>query len=230
MAIKKNDFVELEFTGKTEEGNTFDTNIKEEAVRIGIEIDSRPLVICIGQNMILPAIDEFLEGREPGRFTLRLEPEKAFGARNREMIKTMPIKIFHTKNISPRAGLVFQFDALLGRISAVSGGRVIVDFNNPLAGKAVIYELNAKKILESAEEKVKVLMQNFFSRVLDFKIEASKLIVSVEPNFSQLVEYFKPKFKEILNLDMEVQKLEKKEEDKKDAENKPEEKATEKQE
>lgn len=204
--MKKNDFIELEFTGKTEGGNIFDTNLKDEAKKIGLEIETRPLVICLDQNMILPAIDEFLEGKELGKFSLKLSPDKAFGARNREMIKTMPLKIFLEKQIVPRAGLVFQFDNLLGKVSAVSGGRVIVDFNNPMAGKEVIYDLNAKNIVVNIEEKVKVLMQAFFGRVLEFKIDASKLIIKVEANFSPLIEYFKPKFKEILSLDLETEK------------------------
>lgn len=225
--IQKNDFVELEFTGKTEEGNIFDTNIKQEALKIGIEIESRPLVICIGQNMILPSIDEFLEGKDLGKFILKLTPEKAFGARNREMIKIMPIKIFNEKQIIPKSGMVFQFDTLLGRISAVSGGRVIVDFNNPLAGKPVIYELNTKKILDNQEEKIKVLMSIFFGRILEFKIDAGKLIISVEANFAPLVEYFKPKFKEILNLELEIIKIEKKPDTREDTEKKPDKKPVE---
>lgn len=207
MKISKNDFIELEFTGKTREGNIFDTNINEEAKKIGIEIESRPIVICIGQGMILPAIDEFLEGKELGKYSLDLAPERAFGNRDKNLIKTIPLKVFLEKNINPEPGMVFQFDAVLGRVSAVSGGRVIVDFNNPLAGKEVIYELNAKRIIEDVNEKVNTLMSFFFGKKLDFTIENNKLKVKVEKKFSPLITFFKEKFKDILNLELEIEEI-----------------------
>ncbi len=212
--IKKNDFIELEFTGRVKNGNIFDTNIKEEAKKIGLEIETRPLIICIGQNMILPAIDEFLKGKELGKYTLEPAPEKAFGARSPAMIKTMPSRIFHEKQIIPRQGMVFQFDTMLGRISAVSGGRVIVDFNNPLAGKDVVYELNAKRIVSELNEKAGVLIQTFFGRKLEFEISENKLKIKIEKKFTPLIEFFKPKFKEILNLDLESEEIKGEEEKK----------------
>ena len=212
--IKKNDFVELEFIGRVKNRDIFDTNIKQEALKIGLEIETRPLVIVIGQGMILPPIDKFLEGKELGKYSLELAPENAFGWRDAKMIKTMPIKIFHEKQISPQPGMVFQFDTLLGRVSAVSGGRVIVDFNNPLASKEVVYELNAKRIVRGAHEKAEILINFFFRRKLNFEIKEGKLIIEAEKQFAPLVEFYKPKFKEMLSLDLETKEIEKKKEEK----------------
>jgi len=209
--IKKNDFIELDFSGRVKNGEIFDTNLKEEAKKIGLEIETRPLIICIGQNMILPAIDELLDGKEIGKYTLELSPEKAFGPRNKEYLKTMPVKIFHEKQILPKPGMVFQFDNLLGKISAVSGGRVIVDFNNPLAGKDVVYELNAKKKIQDIKEKAEVLINFYLRQKLNFEIQDKKLFIKTEKKFSQIIDFFKPKFKEILDLELEVKELETKE-------------------
>lgn len=214
MALQKNDFVELEFTGRTRDGKIFDTNIKEEANNIGLEIEERPLIICLGQGMILPTIDEFLLGKEVGRYTLELAPEKAFGLRSREYVKTMPIKVFYEKKIEPKPGMVFNFDNILGRISAVSGGRVIVDFNNPMAGKEVIYELNAKKRIDDINEKVNLLMESWFRKKFEFAIENNQLKLKVEKKFSQIIGFFKDKFKDILNLELETIELEDKTEKK----------------
>ncbi|MBU3913016.1 MAG: peptidylprolyl isomerase [Nanoarchaeota archaeon] len=201
--INKNDFIELDFTGRVKNGEIFDTNIPEEAKKIGLEIESRPLIICIGQNMILPSIDEFLEGKEIGKYTLELAPEKAFGSRSREYIQTMPTKIFHEKQIVPQSGMVFQFDNLMGRISAVSGGRVIVDFNNPLAGKEVVYEINAKRIVSDIKEKAETLINLYFRQKLEFEIQEKTITIRAPKQFSQLIDFFKPKFKETLNLELE---------------------------
>jgi FKBP-type peptidyl-prolyl cis-trans isomerase 2 len=217
MSIQKNDFVELEFKGKVKGGNLFDTNIKEEAKNMGIDAQFRPLVIIIGQNMILPAIDEFLEGKDIGKYTLELTPEKSFGYRDKRYIRTMPIKIFYEKEIMPKPGMVFQFDNLMGKISAVSGGRVIVDFNNPIAGKDVIYELDVKKILTDINEKAKSFLKFLFQRDLDFQIQEKKLIITAEPNFAPLINFYQEKIKEVLSLDLEVkEKTEEKKEEKKE--------------
>jgi len=212
--FQKNDFIELEFIGKVKDGNIFDTNIKEEAKKINLELETRPLIICIGQNMILPAIDEFLIGKEIGKFNLELTPEKAFGMRDTKMIKTMPIKIFLEKQVYPQAGMMFEFDNVIGKVSAVSGGRVIVDFNHPLANKNVVYELNVKRKVEDNKEKVESLILFMFRRKFEFEIVEKKLIIKSEEKFRQFLDLFKEKFKEILNLDLEVEVLPEKKEEK----------------
>jgi len=209
--LQKNDFVEIEYIGKVKDGDIFDTNIEEEAKKIGVDIKTRPLIICIGQGMILPAIDEFLIGKEDGNsYTLKLPPEKAFGARKRELVKTMPLSVFNKHQITPQTGMVFTFDNLLGRISAVSGGRVIVDFNNPLAGKDVVYNLKIKRKLTDINEKIKTLMLTFFRKEFEYELKNKKLILKAELGFKKFIELFKKKFKEILDLELEVQKTEKK--------------------
>ena len=233
--LQKNDFVELEYIGKVKDGNIFDTNIKEEAKKIQLEIETRPLIICLGQNFILQAIDEFLIGKEIGKYTLELSPEKAFGLRNTKLIKTMPIKIFLEKQVYPQPGMMFEFDNVIGRISAVSGGRVIVDFNHPLSNKTVVYELNIKKLITDEKEKVEALQIFFFRRKFDFDISKSgdfddaqkskegkkishikdkKLIIKSEAKLKPFFDLFKDKFKEILNLELEIEGISEKSEEK----------------
>lgn len=208
--INKNDFIELEYTGTTKESGIFDTNIKEEAKKIQLEIETRPLIICIGQNMILPAIDEFLIGKDTGKYSIELSPEQAFGKRDQSFIKVVPLRVFIEKNIMPRAGMVFNFDNVTGKVSAVSGGRVIVDFNNPLSGKTVYYELNVKRKVEDEKEKVNSLFLFFLRNKFDFEIKEGKILVTADEKFQPVFDVFKDKFKEILNLNLEI--AEKKEE------------------
>ena len=206
--FEKNDFIEVDFIGKDKEGQIFDTTLKDEAKKIGLEIEAKPIVICLGQSMILPAIDEFLIGKEIGNYTLELKPEKAFGERKKEMIKIMPISAFKNANTPIQRGVVFSFDGILGKVSAVSGGRVIVDFNNPVAGKEIVYELKVKREIENIEDKIKALMNFFFRREFKFKIEEKKLTIEAEKNLMKIIEMFKEKFGEILSLELEVKEVE----------------------
>lgn len=210
--LAKNDFVEIEYTGKIKENNSiFDTNIPEEAKKLELDIKTRPYTICVGQNMILKAIDEFLLGKETSKqYTLNLPPEKAFGLRDRKLIKTMPISVFAKQNINPQQGMVFSFDNLFGKISSVSGGRIIVDFNNPIAGKDVVYEIRIKRKVIDEKEKVKSLLSAFLGRELEFDIENQKLKIKAEKGFTKFLNLFKEKFKEILNLELFVEEIEEK--------------------
>ncbi|MEK6848449.1 MAG: FKBP-type peptidyl-prolyl cis-trans isomerase, partial [Nanoarchaeota archaeon] len=205
IMLQKNDFIELEFVGKTQEGEIFDTNLKQEAEKIGLDIKTRPLVICLGESMILPVIDSFLIGKEGGNdYTLSLTPQESFGVRQRELVKIMPHSVFIKKDILPIQGQTYVFDTMLGKISAISGGRVTVDFNNPLAGKNVVYSLKIKKKITDIQEKAKTLVLAYFRFELPFEIKDKKIIFNVNAGFKPLIEHFKPKFLDILGLELEV--------------------------
>ncbi len=205
--IRKNDFIEIEYTGRTAEGGVFDSTILAEAKKLNPDVkEVKPFIICIGQNMILPAIDEFLIDKEIDKsYTLELSSDKAFGSRDRKLVKTMPISVFSQQKINPMPGMVFSFDNLMGKVISNSGGRIIVDFNNPLAGKNVIYTIKTKRKIEDINEKVKVLMQRLFKIEFEFTIKDKKLIIRTEQEIGKFLDLFKPKFKEILDLDLGIE-------------------------
>jgi len=64
--IHKNDFIEIEFTGLAN-GEIFDTTNKEEAKQIGLDADVKPMIICVGNQMLLKGLDEDLGGKEIGK-------------------------------------------------------------------------------------------------------------------------------------------------------------------
>jgi len=210
--FQKKDFIEIEYTGKIKDGRIFDTNIKEEAKKINLEIETKPLIICIGQNMILPAIDSFLIGKKLGTYIIDLEPEKAFGLRKQELVKTFSSNAFRKQNLNPQPGMVFSFDNLFGKITSVSGGRVIVDFNNPLAGKQVEYKIIVKRQVTELNEKVKSLLAFYMRKDFDFEIKDNKLLVNATKDESKLLGFFKKKFKDILGLELDIKEMQEKKE------------------
>src|SRR3989344_5391232 len=68
------------------------------------------------------------------------------------LLKMIPIKVFFQHKINPVQGAMLNFDGKMGKVLSVSGGRVLVDFNHPLAGKDVIYEVNVKRIIQNINE------------------------------------------------------------------------------
>jgi len=225
---KKNDFVEIDFLGRNLTNNEiFDTNILEEAKKLNtdakeedIKKSIKPLAVCIGQDMVVKGLDEALESKEIGKkYSIKLTPEKAFGKRNPQMVRLIPMRIFQEQKIYPEKGMTFALDNTLIKVISVSGGRVMADFNNPLAGKDVEFEFTIKKILpntlEGTKEKVNALQTFLFNQIFEFDIQdekegKSKKIIFKDVKLTPILNAFKDKFKEILGYDIEIfQKVDK---------------------
>lgn len=220
MTLQKNDFIEIEFIAKIKDGGVFNTNVKEELKKLNPQAEAKPFVFALGQDMFLKGVDYFLIGKEIGEYKIELTPEKAFGKRDSKFIQRMPIKVFHDQKINPVQGAAFNFDGRIAKILAVSGGRVIVDFNNPLAGKELIYNLKISKKVEDINEKINALNDFFFKKEFKFEIKDKKIILETEENMKNFVELFKDKYKDILGLDLEIKGEEEKEKKKEGSEGK----------
>ncbi len=208
MPLQKKDFIEIKFTAKTRDGEVFDSNIKEDIDKINSQIKAEPFVFCLGEGMFLKSVEDFLIGKEIGKHKIELKPEQAFGKRNPSLIQRIPKKVFIEHKLNPIPGVIFNFDGRVAKVLTSSGGRVIVDFNNPIAGKEVIYELEVVKKIEDIKEKIKSLNEFFFRKNFDSEVKDKKLLMSVEKPYVQFVELFKEKFKEILDLDLEIKEIE----------------------
>ncbi len=204
MPLKKKDFVEIEFTARIKEGEIFDSNIEKDLKKINPDAKARPFVFSLGQGMFLKGIDDFLIGKDVGKYKIELPAEKAFGKREPKLIQRIPIKVFREHKLNPSPGIAFSFDGRLGKVLAVSGGRVMVDFNNPIAGKDVVYNIKVLKKVEGVNEKAKALSDFLFRREFKFEIKDKKIIMHVEKPMMKLVEGLKDKYKEVLGLDLEV--------------------------
>jgi FKBP-type peptidyl-prolyl cis-trans isomerase 2 len=208
MTLQKKDFIEVEFTGKIKDGEVFDSNIKQDLEKLNPNANPKPLIFCLGEGMFLKGIDDFLVGKEIGEYTIELSPEKAFGPRVKEFVQMVPIKIFKESKLNPFPGAVFNFDGRIAKVLSVSSGRVMVDFNGPLAGKTVIYEVNVLRKVDDLNEKIKSFINFLFRREMEFSVQDKKITIKVEKELSKFVEMFKDKFKEVLGLDLEIKQKE----------------------
>lgn len=208
MTLQKNDFIEIEFTGRMKGGEVFDSNVSEELKKLNSNQIAKPFIFSLGQDMFLKGAEEFLLGKDIGEYDIDLKPEKAFGLRNPSLIQMIPLKVFIEHRINPIPGTVLNFDNKLGKVLTVSGGRIMVDFNNPLAGKEVVYHINILRKVDDINEKIKALNDFLFRKDFNYEIKEKKLFLSVDKGFKKFVELFKDKFKEMLNLDLEVNEVE----------------------
>lgn len=160
--IKKGDFIQINYTGRVKDGNSvFDTTDENVAHAEGLEHhhgQMKPVTICVGEGHLLPALDGRLEGASLGKHTFEVKVEEAFGKKDAKLMRLIPMKMFHKEKINPVPGLPITVDDQQGVVRAVSGGRVIVDFNHPLAGQDLVYEIDAIKEVTDKKEQVEAVL------------------------------------------------------------------------
>ena len=185
---KEKDFVEINYVGRIKENNQiFDLTDKELAKKNGIYDENTmygPKILCLGEKQILPSIDKFLVDKEVGKtYTLELKPEESFGKKDSNLIKIMPSEILRKQKINPFPGLQIHAGGLIGTIRSVSGGRVTIDFNHPLSGKNLVYELNINRIVEKDDEKIRSLVENMLNlsyNEYELELQGSKANVKLK--------------------------------------------------
>jgi len=160
-------FVRISYTGRIKEGKVFDTTDKETAVKEEIFDQKRvymPVPVIVGEGQILKGLDEALKELKAGEEKeLDLAPEKAYGQRDANLIRLVPMKAFKDQKMTPIPGMVIELDGRPARIQTVSGGRVRVDFNSELAGKTLSYKLKIESEAKTEDEKIKYLIERSFN-------------------------------------------------------------------
>jgi len=215
--IQKNDFIEIEFTGRDSSNNQiFDTTNPEEAKEMGIQDPQniKPQIISVGNDMLLKGLDQALLNKELNKeYKIELTPEKAFGKRNPQMIKTYSLSHFKKNNMNPYPGMTLQLDNTIAKVISVSGGRVMMDFNNPLAGKEINYTFKITRKITDNDKKINTIQEFFLKQKYEFKIdEKNKKVIFKEKLIKPFFEMMGQKFKDMTGFTFEVEEEKPKEE------------------
>jgi len=163
MALQKGDFILIDYVARVKETNeVFDTTNEEIAKKEHLHKEGdiyEPKLVVIGESWVLKALDDSLPSMEVGKPTpSEIAPDKAFGPRDPEKIKRVPLKQLLVKEITPTIGARIEFNGKMATIRSVGAGRVLLDYNPPLAGKTLVYEVTIQKKLETMEEQVGALI------------------------------------------------------------------------
>ena len=99
-------------------------------------------------------------GKETGKeYTFEVISDNAFGRKDAKLIQLIPTSKFRQQNIQPIPGLQLNIDGVFGVVKTVSGGRCLVDFNHPLSGKDLVYNVKINKIVDDNKEKLNSLLK-----------------------------------------------------------------------
>jgi peptidylprolyl isomerase len=163
MALQKGDFILINYTAKVKETNeVFDTTTEEVAKKEHLFKEGEiydPKLVVIGEGWVLKALDDSLTTMETNKpTTVEIVPDKGFGQRDPEKVKLVPLKQLLAKEINPVIGARIEYQGKMASVRSIGAGRVLLDFNPPLAGKTLIYDVTVNKKLESNEEKIGALI------------------------------------------------------------------------
>jgi peptidylprolyl isomerase len=129
------DTITVKYTGRLDDGRVFDTSQ-----------DRGPLELTVGEQGIIPGVEEALKQMEPGEErTVTVPPEQAYGPRRSELVIGVAREDF-PEHIQPTVGQRLRVKDDEGQVSevtiaGVSGDRVTLDANHPLAGEHLTFDL-----------------------------------------------------------------------------------------
>ena len=191
-SMQEGDFVLLDFVGRVKEsGEIFDLTLEDVAKKENVydaKISYKPVTVIVGAGLMLKGLEEAVTGMSVGeKKKLEIPPAKAFGERKAELIRLIPLLTFKERDVDPTPGSYVTINNLNGRVASVDGGRVKVDFNHPLAGKTLEYELELKKKIEDQTEKIKSVT-NYFVPADWEKIEVTINGSEAEISFQEKID------------------------------------------
>ncbi len=136
----------MAYTGKLDNGEVFATITEDH-----------PFVLTLGMQQAPPTMEKALLGMAVGDTkNVRLGPDEGFGPRRKELLHTLNRKSINPR-IAPKPGMILSLSIekdgnehqVPATIIEVTDDTVIVDYNHPLAGHHLTYEVMIIDIAKS---------------------------------------------------------------------------------
>jgi len=138
--VKNGDYVQLHYTGRLEDGTVFDTSL-----------DGEPLEFLVGGGGIIAGFNDAVIGMEvEGEKLVTLPPEQAYGERREDLKREFPKSMLGDRQIEVGEDLRFSspHGPVTGKVLAIEPDKFLVDFNHPLAGKTLLFQIKVVGITD----------------------------------------------------------------------------------
>lgn len=135
MKVKKNCLVRVHFSVSDEDGHEIDSTDPE-----------LPLEFVCGRGDVIQGLERGLIGLEPGaRKQFVVQPDDAYGAHQPTLVKQLPRAGFPS-HVQLAEGQRFSYRSekgaeLMYRVAEIRNDHILADFNHPLAGKSLHYDV-----------------------------------------------------------------------------------------
>ncbi|UPK68873.1 peptidylprolyl isomerase [Chitinophaga filiformis] len=140
QAVKNGDTVRVHYHGRLTNGTTFDSSEGRD-----------PLEFKVGAGMVIKGFDNGVVDMKVGdKRTLNIPVEEAYGPKNDELIMEFP-KENIPADLNPQVGMDLQMSNPQGqvfpvKVAAISADFITLDANHPLAGEALIFDIELVEI------------------------------------------------------------------------------------
>jgi len=147
MEIANEKVVQLHYEGKLEDGSTFDSSKGRD-----------PLTFIYGSGMIIPGLEEGLKGLKKGdKKSVKITPDKAYGQYMKEGLREVP-KEQMPQEAELKVGMQLMAQGPQGpipvQICEVKDKVVVIDFNHPLAGKTLNFDVEVVDVRDATKEEL----------------------------------------------------------------------------
>lgn len=147
IVIEDNMVVELHYEGTLDDGSVFDSSDGRE-----------PLEFIYGMGMLIPGLEREMAGMTIGeRRTIRVAADDAYGPRLDEALQEIPKDQFPAE-LELEAGMQLVAQTMQGPIpvtvAEIRENSVMIDFNHPLAGQDLTFDVEIVSIRKATEEEL----------------------------------------------------------------------------
>lgn len=138
MPVTKGQCVRVNYRGTLDDGTEFDSSYGRE-----------PLQFTVGEGSVIAGFDQAIEGMDVGeRKTVTIPAEEAYGEHHDEAVQDVPRSMFAEE---PGEGDVVSLVApdgteVMASVVGMDDDNVTLDFNHPLAGQPLTFELELVSI------------------------------------------------------------------------------------
>ena len=145
--VRKDTVVTLNYTVALDNGEVIDSSA-----------EGAPLQYVHGQHNIIPGLEKALDGMESGESAeVTITPEEAYGERVEDAASWYPRDAFPVEDLEP--GMAFQVedeegDRVMIFIEKVEEERVLVDYNHPLAGETLHFDVTVLDVRPATPEEL----------------------------------------------------------------------------
>lgn len=146
MSVNEGTTVRVHYRGTLSDGSEFDSSAGRD-----------PIEFTVGAGQVIPGFDGAVRDLEPGgHTTVTIPPAEAYGDRNPDWAVRVPTE--NVKRVSeggptadPEVGdevtVMTPDGPSCARISLIEGEELVLDFNHPLAGEELTFEIELVEIV-----------------------------------------------------------------------------------
>jgi peptidylprolyl isomerase len=137
--VEKGDTVKFNSIGKFEDGYIFlDTAESNELISVEV-----------GTGKLIKGLDKGILGMAEGEVKeVKVSPEEGYGYEDPNLITTIPYEVFQKSNVEPKEGMGLRTSQGDCYVTKVSDKGVEVNYNHPLAGKNLTFDIKVEEIIK----------------------------------------------------------------------------------